>query len=193
MSEDGYRPRSRRRNLTADEHALWKAATRAVRPMGRRRRVAEGPTPAAASESEDTAGSAAPLPQRSVAPQPVRRAAPPPLAPLTRRMTQRVARGRAAIDARIDLHGLTQDRAHGALLHFLRRAQADAAKLVLVITGKGARGGVTGEPGRGVLHGAVPRWLELPDFRPYVVGFERAHVAHGGDGALYVQIRRGRG
>jgi DNA-nicking Smr family endonuclease len=191
MSEDGHRPRGRRRHLSADEYALWKAATRAVRPIGRRPRSGEAPSGAPA-EHEGAGGKTAPLRQPAIAPPPAHRA-PPPLAPLTRRMTQRVARGRAAIDARIDLHGLTQDRAHGALLHFLRRAQADAAKLVLVITGKSARGRLSGEPRRGVLHGAVPRWLELPDFRPYVVGFERAHFAHGGEGALYVQIRRGRG
>jgi DNA-nicking Smr family endonuclease len=114
--------------------------------------------------------------------------APPPLAPLGRRLKQRVARGKQAIDARLDLHGLTQSEAHAVLLRFLRNAQARDARLVLVITGKGVRG--DGE--RGVLKRQVPHWLGLPEFRSLIVGFEDAHVAHGGEGALYLRVRRAR-
>lgn len=63
------------------------------------------------------------------------------------------------------------------------------ARLVLVITGKGARG----EGERGVLKRQVPHWLALPEFRTLVVGFENAHITHGGEGALYVRLRRTRG
>ena len=101
-------------------------------------------------------------------------------------MKRSVARGKEAIDARLDLHGLTQAQAHSTLLHFLRNAHAREARLVLVITGKG-RGG---EPG--VLRRQVPQWLGLPEFRSFVVGFEDAHVTHGGEGALYVRLRRAR-
>jgi DNA-nicking Smr family endonuclease len=114
----------------------------------------------------------------------------PPLAPLGRRMRQRVARGRETIDGRLDLHGLTQSEAHAALLHFLRQASARGARLVLVITGKG-RAGAGGE--RGILRRQVPQWLGLPELRAYVIGFEDAHVAHGGEGALYVRLRKIRG
>ncbi|MFN3938930.1 MAG: Smr/MutS family protein, partial [Gemmobacter sp.] len=99
----------------------------------------------------------------------------------------RVARGKQAIDARLDLHGLTQDEAHGTLLRFLRSASARDARLVLVITGKGNRDG-----SRGVLRRQVPQWLGLPEFRALVVGFEDAHIGHGGEGALYVRVRRER-
>jgi DNA-nicking Smr family endonuclease len=111
------------------------------------------------------------------------------LSNLGRRERQRLARGTLAIDARIDLHGLTQSEAHAALARFLRRAQADDARFVLVITGKGAR-----FPGaeRGVLRRQVPLWLGLPEFRAYVVGFEDADTTHGGQGALYVRLRRRR-
>jgi DNA-nicking Smr family endonuclease len=105
-------------------------------------------------------------------------------------MKQRVARGKETIDGRLDLHGLTQREAYAALLQFLRTASARDARLVLVITGKGAR---TGEGERGVLKRKVPQWLGLPEFRMLVIGFEDAHVAHGGDGALYIRIRRTRG
>ena len=105
-------------------------------------------------------------------------------------MKQRVARGKETIDGRLDLHGLTQCEAHAALLRFLRTASARDARLVLVITGKGAR---PGEGERGVLKRKVPQWLGLPEFRMLVIGFEGAHVAHGGEGALYIRIRRTRG
>jgi DNA-nicking Smr family endonuclease len=100
-------------------------------------------------------------------------------------MRQRVARGREPIDARMDLHGLTQAEAHAALARFLRSASARGARLVLVITGKGERDGK-----RGVLRRQVPHWLALPEFREWVIGFEDAHMAHGGEGALYVRLRR---
>jgi DNA-nicking Smr family endonuclease len=127
----------------------------------------------------------------SPAAQPVQPAQ-PPLAPLGRRLRQRVARGSRGIDKRIDLHGLTQENAHHALRRFLRTAQADGAQLVLVITGKGARSAPFGEE-RGVLKRLVPQWLRLPELRTIVLGFEPAHASHGGEGALYVRIRRARG
>jgi DNA-nicking Smr family endonuclease len=120
---------------------------------------------------------------------PAKPAAPPPLAPLGRKMKQRIARGRHAIDGRLDLHGLTQAEAHGALVGFLRSRQQQGAKVVLVITGKG-RG--DGHGGRGVLNRLVPLWLRLPEFRSLVVGFEAAAIGHGGEGALYVSLRRER-
>jgi DNA-nicking Smr family endonuclease len=117
----------------------------------------------------------------------------PPLAPLDRRAKQRVARGRDAIEARIDLHGMTQSQAHTALLRFLRRAQADGAKIALVVTGKGGgRISRDGTSERGVLRRQVPMWLSLPEFRPFIVSFEEAHVSHGGQGALYLRLRRHR-
>ena len=98
-----------------------------------------------------------------------------------------LARGAVDIDARLDLHGLRQDAAHRALRSFIVGAQSRGARIVLVITGKGRTG--EGEDA-GVLRRAVPRWLEAPDLRPLVVGVSVAHRSHGGDGALYVQVRR---
>jgi DNA-nicking Smr family endonuclease len=112
----------------------------------------------------------------------------PPLAPIDRKAKQKIARGRDVIDARIDLHGHTQAEAHDALLRFLRRTQSRGARVVLVITGKGGRG----ENDRGVLKRAVPLWLALPEFRDLVIGFDSAAMAHGGEGALYVRLRKAR-
>jgi DNA-nicking Smr family endonuclease len=109
---------------------------------------------------------------------------------MSRREKSRLSRGRDQIDARIDLHGMTQARAHRALLSFLRQAHADGAIFVLVITGKGRSVGVERE--HGVLRRQVPHWLALPEFRTLVVGFEQAHIGHGGEGALYVRVRRAR-
>ena len=105
-------------------------------------------------------------------------------------MRSKLSRGRSEIDARLDLHGMTQVRAHHALLSFLQRAHHEGLTFVLVITGKGTAGGLQAE--RGVLRRQVPQWLSLPEFRSLVVGFERAHTGHGGEGALYVRIRRAR-
>ena len=84
---------------------------------------------------------------------------------------------------------MTQIRAHRALSGFLQRAHEDGMSFVLIITGKGKMGS---ESERGVLRRQVPLWLNLPEFRTLVVGFEEAHIGHGGEGALYVRIRRAR-
>ena len=115
----------------------------------------------------------------------------PPLAPIGRRDRAKLSRGRQEIDARLDLHGMTQMRAHRVLFAFLQRAHSDGLTFVLVITGKGKVGGLESE--RGVLRRQVPEWLSLPEFRSLVVGFEEAHIGHGGEGALYVRVRRPRG
>jgi DNA-nicking Smr family endonuclease len=175
-----------KRRLSKEERALWTGVTRSVAPL----RVGV--------DSDIDSGETEPLPadpgRQSVrAPSAATRRPkkPPPLAPLGRRMKQRVARGTEPIDARVDLHGFSQAEAHSALLHFLRRARANGAKLVLVITGKGA-GSDDGSRERGVLRRQVPLWLRLPEFRDHVVGFEAAHPTHGGEGALYIRVRRGR-
>ena len=85
---------------------------------------------------------------------------------------------------------MTQARAHRALIAFLHRAHADGATFVLIITGKGKASVLAGE--RGVLRRQVPLWLALPELRSLVVGYEEAHIGHGGEGALYVRLRRAR-
>ena len=87
---------------------------------------------------------------------------------------------------------MTQAQAHLALARFLTQAQADGAKMVLVITGKGARGDRDPHAERGVLKRLVPQWLGQPELRALVGGFEPAGVGHGGEGALYVRLRRRR-
>jgi len=187
---------SRRRGLTYEERVLWTTVTKAVKPLRAKPQAvfdADGETVTAHPKATLTPARPLKRPAKAVpvAVPPAPKKPAPPLAPLGRRMRQRVARGKQAIDARLDLHGLTQSEAHPALLRFLSNANARDAQLVLVITGKGARG--EGDRERGVLRRQVPQWLGLPEFRSLVVGFEDAHVAHGGEGALYVRMRRRRG
>jgi len=176
-----------RRRLSDDERALWSGITRSIAPL-RRRSIAE-PSPDA--EHVPSRSAAQPKAQPVPAFRPGPRPAPPPLMPLGRRFKQEVARGRRAIDGRLDLHGLTQAQAHSALLGFLRATQARGGRLALVITGKGVAGDDRASE-RGVLRRQVPRWLRLPEFRAYVIGFEPAGIGHGGEGALYVSLRRAR-
>lgn len=172
---------SRRRNLSDEEQALWAGIARSVKPL---RPARATPKPVIAS-ADDVPPRRQPPPHRS---DPAAKAL--PLALFDQRQRQRVARGRNTIDARIDLHGMTQSEAHAALLRFLHRAQMSEAKVVLVVTGKGASQGVRDPRERGVLRRQVPMWLALPEFRRLVVGFVEAHAIHGGQGALYVRLRR---
>jgi DNA-nicking Smr family endonuclease len=182
-----------RRRLSDDEHVLWKGVTRSIAPLRKIRKdekqteIDEAPPAAPRAAAKSRSRAAAPL----TAPvAPLKPAAPPPLAPLTRKMKHRIARGRHAIDGRLDLHGMTQAEAHAALVRFLHARQARGSKVVLVITGKGARGD---DSGRGVLKRMVPLWLGLPELRALIVGFENAAIGHGGEGALYVSLRKVRG
>jgi DNA-nicking Smr family endonuclease len=179
---------TRRRSLSDEEEALWSGYVRAIKPLrpGKIR-------PAPKSTATATRAQASPPVPRGEVKQPLSRppAKPFPLAPIDRRFKQRVARGRDEIEARIDLHGMTQSEAHAALFQFLHRAQANGMRIALVVTGKGTMARDTSSE-RGVLRRQVPLWLALPEFRRFIVGFDEAHVSHGGQGALYVRLRRAR-
>jgi DNA-nicking Smr family endonuclease len=181
-------PPRRKRALSDDERALWETVAKQTKPLRKKPRAAKAPLETEAPAVTKAAHAEPPPAAKMVrvvkpAPPP----SPPPLAPLGRRERSQLSRGRKEIDARLDLHGMTQLRAHRVLQDFLRRAHADGLTFVLVITGKGKTGA---ESERGVLRRAVPQWLALPEFRTMVVGFEEAHIGHGGAGALYVRIRR---
>jgi DNA-nicking Smr family endonuclease len=177
---------SRRRQLSDEEQALWSGFVRSITPLCHTKNAGK---PAAADNSP--APKSAKVPDAS--PPPLQTAKTPPLVPLGRRLKQRVARGRDPIDARIDLHGMTQAQAHAALLGFLQRSQGDGARMVLVVTGKGSGGGERDPVAlRGVLKRQVPLWFSLPAFRSLIVSFDDAHIGHGGQGALYVRLRRPR-
>jgi DNA-nicking Smr family endonuclease len=112
---------------------------------------------------------------------------------------EKLRRGLLEPEGKFDLHGFTEASAHAALLGFLKSARARGAKLVLVVTGRGPKQdddapfdlGYDRGP-RGVLKAAVPRWLREPEFAALVAGARPAHRRHGGEGALYIYLRRTR-
>jgi DNA-nicking Smr family endonuclease len=179
------------RGLREDERTLWKTVIRSIKPL--HEIPPNGDEATVPAPQREPAANSPPLRTPVARPTTAKPASPPPLAPLERRLRQRLAKGHVAIERRLDLHGLTQREAHDALIHFLRAAQREGARIALVVTGKGAR---TAERDpfaeRGVLRRLVPQWLKGSELRALVVGFEPAHVGHGGEGALYVRLRRKR-
>ena len=106
----------------------------------------------------------------------------------------KLARGKLKPEGRIDLHGMTVAEAHPALIGFILQSHAAGRRLVLVITGKGAGPGATGPIPyqRGILRRQVPTWLQQAPIGPLILETRAAARNHGGDGALYVYLRRGR-
>lgn len=157
------------------DRALWHEAMRGVVPLPGR-----APPPPAC----------APVPAPRPAPPP-RHPAPRPLASgfadLDRANAERLKRGLHPIEARLDLHGMTQADAHRALAGFVADSREAGRRVVLVITGRGL---ATGEPG--ILRRAVPRWLDEPGLRPHLLAIAAAQPRHGGAGALYLLLRRRR-
>lgn len=205
--------------LTPDEQALWDHAAATMKPLRKAKpRVIDGADEAAFEpvavkvRSRPKVHDAPAMPgtkassRATVIPERASPARAPDLAAFDRKSARRIRAGRIEIEARIDLHGMRQDEAHGALVRFLRSAASKGARWVLVITGKGAPqrrgwheddsvsdggGWLDGRvEARGVLRRNVPRWLSEPELRLLVVSYTQASAAHGGEGAIYIQLRR---
>lgn len=110
---------------------------------------------------------------------------------------ERLKKGQLKPQARIDLHGMTQEAAHRTLFAFLAMAQQRGLRLVLVVTGKGNPKDGDDAPWmrspHGVLKQMVPRWLNEPTLAGLIASSRAAHIRHGGDGALYIYLRKNRG
>lgn len=195
-----------RRRLSPEERELWRRVARTAVPL----HTAPPPSP----ESQDPTPTAAPappmMPRRPafVLPAPPTATAvgrvtldlaPDPQAALAarhpvmdRRRFEKLRRGRLEPEARLDLHGMTSDRAHGALVGFILAAHASGLRLVLVITGKGRPGDAEAHaPHRhGILRHSLPHWLGAPPLAGKVMDVVPAHQRHGGGGAFYVYLRR---
>jgi DNA-nicking Smr family endonuclease len=174
------------RTITADEAEIWSSATRALAPVKGKPRVAPTKAGARAPSPRGQAGKAIPATGPAGA-------HPAPPAELERRQARRIATGKIAIAARLDLHGYHEGQARARLRAFLFAAHARGELTVLVITGKGATPAAEeplGERPRGVLRRGVPSWLGEPDLRAIVAGFSEAGARHGGAGALYVRLRK---
>lgn len=174
---------------------LWTEVARGVKPLGRNRPPAKAARNAAAAVAEGGSRHEPLRPRR----QP---ATVPSLAAFDRRTAQKLTRGKAEIEDRIDLHGTSLEEARIRLLRFLERAHHHGLGMVLVITGKGAspfaghtlhgRTHFHAPERQGKLRRALPEWLHEAPFRLVASGFQPAHPRHGGGGAFYVKIRRKR-
>ncbi|MGI9408363.1 MAG: Smr/MutS family protein [Hyphomicrobiaceae bacterium] len=198
MSTDAKKPLPGR-VLQPDEISLWRYVTDTVTPVNEKR-PPEPDTPF------DTMMRQIDLPQTPRPQAPAKRHDPdlreartkpshPALGQFDPRRSRQISRGHVEIDAVLDLHGYRQNEALGALKRFLTVSQAQGARYVTVITGKGARERTSVEAewaGRetGVLRRVVRGWLEAPEFRSLVVSYTTAPRTHGGEGALFVHVRR---
>ncbi|HYB05898.1 MAG TPA: Smr/MutS family protein [Methyloceanibacter sp.] len=173
-----------------DDAALWERVAETAAPLKRGRGVGSPKSGKAAMSAPNAKPpKVRPAPRTIPKPSHVPRAE-----PLDRRTARQLEKGRLEVEARLDLHGMRQCDAHAQLRRFLKMVQACGLCHALIITGKGAdpeaRTSFYEEDERGVLRNAVPRWLAEPDFAPLVVSFSPAPRRLGGDGALYVRIRK---
>lgn len=200
------RRRAPRSILTEEERALWRRVAESARPLRRDPPAPQSsgepaspcPSPAATPAAPPSGAGRilrpAGQPERPVAwrlaagdrPGPVTQSTPG----LDRGTARRLGRGRIAPQARLDLHGMTAERAHAALTHFVAASAAGGLRCVLVVTGKGRD--ESGGRGEGVLRRDTPRWLATAPLAAMVIGVFEAHQRHGGGGALYVYLRRRR-
>lgn len=211
--------RDKKRRLSPEEQALWSRVADTAKPLKKREeRPKDSAAPKRASPVQPPKPIVRPLAAKEPAmtrPSPgrplpritldlarggVAPASRGPIGGIDRRTSERIRKGSKTPDARLDLHGMTADRAHGALNRFVMQGVANGARLLLVITGKG--GDKTIRPvgddapfmprREGVLKREVPRWLREPPIAGHVVGVFQAHPKHGGEGALYVYLKRAR-
>jgi DNA-nicking Smr family endonuclease len=169
-----------KRSPRPEELHLWAKVAATVRPRPGR----SAPTPLLAEALVQTPPPAAP--HAAVHARPVAaktRAKPASPEAIEPGRLRRLTRERDEIGPRLDLHGLNQDQALVALAGFLRRAQEEGWRSVLVITGKGLSGD-------GVLRRRAPEWFAAPGLRERIAGVSIAHRRHGGDGAFYVALKR---
>lgn len=161
------------RRLTPEEKKLWHRVGRTVRLM-----------PGRALDPADAEPVDAPLQPRAAAPAVETKATRPrkPSLPDDLSGQRKIRRGQSEIDARLDLHGHTQDTAHEELVEFLLRQAGQGARCVLVITGKGRLG-------TGILRSRLFDWIADPSLRPFIAGYAAAHPRHGGAGATYIFLR----
>lgn len=165
------------RRLTPDERRLWSRVARTVRVTSGR--VIEDDEPEVTAQALTPVASAQ---ETQRAEQPLRPVIRRPSAPEDLSGQRRIRRGQNEIDARIDLHGHTQDTAHREVVDFILRQAALGARCVLIITGKGRLG-------TGVLRSRLFDWIADPDLRPFIAGYATAHPRHGGSGAVYLFLR----
>lgn len=185
--------------LSQDDLTLWDSIAKTIKPLPGRSfaftdKKVDPAAPAQAKEPVRSAG--LPAKQSRPKPEPPQRADlhPGRMPGVDGRTAERLRRGQLTIEARIDLHGMTQADAHRALAAFVTGSYRAGRRVLLVITGKGKRSDGAEALGKtqqtGVIRRALPGWLNGPDLRPLVLAFARAQPRDGGDGAFYILLKR---
>lgn len=191
-----------KRKLTPEEQELWRYVTRNDAPLHPPQTQSEDDISAAISNLAPPAREAFPKVKKWKSamhtPLPAPQEASAPLtagayAGIDRSTAERFKKGDYPIDATLDLHGMTREKAHKALLNFLHRSFEKQARCLLVITGKGKpQAGRDAPHDAGVLRTLVPRWLAEPELKSRILAIEVARPKHGGSGAYYLLLRRKR-
>jgi DNA-nicking Smr family endonuclease len=167
-----------KRDLTADERRLWREVAKTVKARRSLPHEEDEPRVSAMSVAKKAAARAM-IPAPAKVPVKPKQAAPP----ANRGAEKKVRRGKLEIDAKLDLHGHTQDRAQAALERFLRAAHARGDRTVIVITG-------IGRGGEGIIKRRFTDWIADRALRSVISGYAPAHRVHGGGGAFYVFLKR---
>ncbi|HEB79220.1 MAG TPA: hypothetical protein ENI79_01925 [Rhodospirillales bacterium] len=172
-------PLSNGRSLNPDEAALWKSVTDNVKPLSNHIKTIKQPTPAQTitptmakeiKRPTNYHNSINEIPPKS-----------------DWRTARNLRKGKISVEARLDLHGMIQSEAHKALSGFINSSHETGRRYVLVITGKG-RGGVSS----GVLRSMTPRWLNQSPNRDKIISYTQAAPRDGGEGALYILLKKKR-
>lgn len=187
------------RKLSPDEAEVWARVARTVTPLEKRKPIPVVPT----APAERSGISSPPIPTSKK----VKGRVPPPLPPkpqlarpkgetqlhLDGSWEKRIAKGTLVPDFSLDLHGSTLDSAYHRLMHGLGQAKAMGARVVLVVTGKPRPVDAMdrGER-RGAIRAKINDWLAASEHASDIVAIRGAHRRHGGQGAIYVVLKRRR-
>lgn len=177
--------------MDEEDTLLWQEVLKTVRPYRKAGKSPPGPKKEKAGKDKAVPPKAPSLPSFTPAPPKTAAQKPAPQKPakgFDRSTEARLKGGRLPIEGRIDLHGMTQEKAHGALMAFVRRALKDGKRTLLVITGKG-----DAQKNTGILRRLLPMWLEESEFSRDVLALAQAQPKDGGGGAFYLRLRRKRG
>lgn len=189
---------TRKRKLRPDEQELWSRVASTASPLDPKRAEKSALVLPSAKPPEPKRAGPAPIQSFEIGQKaPCQSRIPEPRKPapmMDAKAFRKLKRGKLRPEARIDLHGMTVDRAHPALLRFIIGSHAKGLRLVLVITGKGEGPGPSGPLPyqRGILRRQVPSWLSQAPLGSLILQTAPADRRHGGEGALYVYLRRQR-
>lgn len=179
------------RRLNPEEREIWAKLARSVNPLAGKAHPAmpeEGAQAAEASSSK-APGRTAASPAQAPAGKPPNRA---PVPVLDSTWERRIATGAIIPEMTVDLHGHTLHTAHQRLNQSLAMAVATGVRVLLVVTGnpRPAATGPVGEKARGAIRAEIGDWLALSGHADAIASVRTAHPRHGGNGALYVILRR---